>query len=140
MTAHMTPEELAENFSFLDNWEDRYAYLIELGKKLPAFSEDDRIESNIVRGCTSQVWMVADDRLDDRVHFKADSDAHIVRGLIAILVKLYNGQPKDFAALFDIEGYFKKLGLEEHLSPSRRNGFYAMVARIKSLSAPLPAK
>jgi len=131
----MTPDELAENFSFLEEWEERYAYVIDLGKNLPPFPEDQKTDFCLVRGCTSRVWLIPEDRQDDKIHFIADSDAHIVRGLIAVLMVIYNGQTKQFIGDFPIESYFEKLGLSEHLSPSRRNGFFAMVERIKSLGS-----
>ena len=131
----MTPDELAENFSFLDEWEERYAYVIDLGKHLPTFPEDQKTDICLVRGCTSRVWLILQDQGDDKVHFIADSDAHIVRGLIGVLMVIYNDQPKSFVRDFPITEYFERLGLSEHLSPSRRNGFFAMVERIKSLAA-----
>ena len=131
----MTADELAENFSFLEEWEERYAYVIDLGKHLPEFPEDQKTELTLVRGCTSRVWLVPQEGDHDRVQFIADSDAHIVRGLIAVLMVIYNNQPKELARDFPIEDYFNRLGLSEHLSPSRRNGFFAMVERIKSLAA-----
>lgn len=130
-----TFEELADNFSFLDGWEERYAYVIDLGKHLPAFPEDQKNDLTLVRGCTSRVWLIPQDKENGHIHFIADSDAHIVRGLIALLMVIYNGKPKEFVTAFPIEDYFVGLGLGEHLSPSRRNGFFAMVERIKSLAA-----
>lgn len=125
---------LVENFSFLGDWEERYAYLIDLGKNLPAFPENKKNDAYLVRGCTSQVWMT-DLSTGDRVAFLADSDAHIVRGLIAVLYSVYNGKDKSFVRDFVIEDYFARLGLQEHLSPSRRNGFFAMVKRIQHMAA-----
>lgn len=130
----LTAAELVSNFSLLDDWEARYAYVIDLGKYLPAFPESDKTEANIVRGCTSQVWLIPQKTSSDIVSFLADSDAHIVRGLIAILMVVYNDKPKDIVRRFDIEEFFGQLGLAEHLSPNRRNGFFAMVGRIKSLA------
>jgi cysteine desulfuration protein SufE len=132
--AILTPDELAENFSFLGEWEERYAYVIDLGKNLVPFPEELKTDEHLVRGCTSRVWLVPERGAADTVNFIADSDAHIVRGLIAILMILYNGQPKDIVRGFPIEEYFNRLGLSEHLSPSRRNGFFAMVEKIKSLA------
>lgn len=130
----LTSTELAENFSFLSDWEERYAYVIDLGKKLPDFPEEQKTDIHIVRGCTSQVWLISTEKNDGKIHFQADSDAHIVRGLIAILMIIYNDQPKEMVSDFPIESYFATLGLQEHLSPSRRNGFFAMVERIKTLA------
>ena len=131
----MTADELAENFSFLEEWEERYAYVIDLGKHLPVFPEEQKTDLTLVRGCTSRVWLVPQEGDKDHVQFIADSDAHIVRGLIAVLMVIYNNQPKEQVRSFPIEAYFNRLGLSEHLSPSRRNGFFAMVERIKSLAA-----
>lgn len=126
---------LAENFSFLSDWEERYAYLIDLGKTLPDFPENQKNEETLVRGCTSQVWMIDTSQDDDTISFLADSDAHIVRGLIAVLYTVYNHQDKIFVRDFVIEEYFVRLGLQEHLSPNRRNGFFAMVRRIQNMAA-----
>lgn len=131
-----TRDELLENFSFLGDWEERYGYLLELGKRLPAFPEAEKNDTNIVRGCTSQVWMIAQSPPDnDSIAFLADSDAHIVRGLIGILYAVYNGQKKSVVRDLDIEAFFAQLGLAEHLSPNRRNGFFSMVERLKSMAA-----
>jgi cysteine desulfuration protein SufE len=129
----ITTTELAENFSFLGDWEERYAYVIDLGKNLPAFPEELKTDLYLVRGCTSRVWLVPQETNNDTIEFIADSDAHIVRGLIALLMIIYNGKPKQVVREFPIEEYFATLGLGEHLSPSRRNGFFAMVERIKNL-------
>lgn len=135
MTTPLTAAALLENFSFLSDWEERYAYLIELGKNLPLFPAEEKTDDTIVRGCTSQVWLRALPAEPGTVHFRADSDAHIVRGLIGLLLAIYDGQPKHIVREFDIKAYFSQLGLDEHLSPNRRNGFYAMVERIRALAA-----
>jgi cysteine desulfuration protein SufE len=128
-----TIEELADNFALFEDWEERYRYLIDLGRTLPNIDNTLKIDENLVRGCTSRVWMVA--RVDDGIfHFEADSDAHIVRGLIALLMAAYQDKAvKDFAKI-DIAEIFKRIGLDQNLSPNRRSGFYAMVERIKKLS------
>lgn len=126
---------LAENFSFLGDWEDRYAYLIDLGKNLPVFPDGQKNDDTFVRGCTSQVWMINTTENQDVISFLADSDAHIVRGLIAVLYAVYQQQTKDFVRTFPIDEYFTRLGLQEHLSPNRRNGFFAMVKRIQDMAA-----
>lgn len=125
-------EELAENFMLFEDWEERYRYLIDLGRKLPPMDEALKTEANLVRGCTSQVWMVLG--LDDKnaVHIIVDSDAHIVRGLIAVLLAAYQDKKPEEIAALDIKSYFEKIGLDQHLSPNRRNGFFAMVERIYS--------
>jgi cysteine desulfuration protein SufE len=127
-------KELSENFGLFDNWEERYRYLIDLGRAMPALPEILKTEENLVRGCTSRVWMVGGLDTGRFLKFQADSDAHIVRGLIALLVSAYHGQQADEIARIDIEGFFKSIGLDSHLSPSRRNGFFAMVERIKGLA------
>lgn len=128
-----TIEELAENFALFDNWEERYRYLIDLGRDLPALDAALRTDENLVRGCTSRVWMVPDIR-NGVFHFKADSDAHIVRGLIALLIAAYEGKPVSEISKIDIEGLFSKIGLDQNLSPNRRNGFFAMVEKIRALT------
>ena len=126
-----TLEELIENFALFDDWEERYRYLIDLGRTLPAMDEALKTDETLVRGCTSRVW-IKEDIKDGILHFTADSDAHIVRGLIAILDRAYQGiAVKDIAGV-DIEGAFETIGLSQNLSPNRRSGFFAMVERIKS--------
>ena len=126
----MTSDELFENFSFLTEWEDKYRYLIELGDNLPPFSEMDKTDANKVDGCQSQVWFVCR-REGDRYFFNATSDAHIVRGLEAVLLILVNGKTGPEIQSLDLGGAFRRLGLEDHVSPTRRSGFYAMIGRIK---------
>lgn len=127
-------EELVENFALFSDWEERYRYLIDLGRSLPHMPEVLKTEENLVRGCTSRVWMLA--RFEAGLfHVQADSDAHIVRGLIALLVAAYEGQPRERLKTLDIENIFRNIGLDQNLSPNRRNGFYAMVERIKSYGA-----
>lgn len=131
----MTVEELLENFTLFEDWEDRYQYLIELGKNLPPMPESHKTDANKVEGCTSQVWMVFIPAADGTFDFLADSDAHIVRGLIAILHILYAGKTAAETKDYDIEDIFTRLGLQQHLSVNRRNGFYAMVGRLKQALA-----
>lgn len=130
----MTFAELVENFALFDDWEDRYRYLIDLGRKLPPLPEALKTETNKVRGCMSQVWLVTGHPAGDpsRFAFAADSDAHIVKGLIAVLGVLFSGQTKEAIAGIDPEAAFAKIGLDQHLSPTRRNGVVAMVQRIKA--------
>ncbi len=127
-------EDLAENFALFTDWEERYGYLIELGKDLPPMDEAFKTDHTFVRGCTSRVWLVAEKDGQGRYHFTADSDAHIVRGLIALLLAAYQDKTAEEIAAIEIERFFEKIGLNEHLSPNRRNGFFAMVEKIKSLS------
>ena len=136
--AHPTSSiaEIEENFAFLDEWEDRYRYVIELGRTLAPLSEAEHSPQNKVRGCASQVWLVshvtpggAD---GPRLTFRGDSDAHIVSGLIAILIAQYSGQPAKMIAASDPEPLFARLGLRDHLTPQRSNGLASMVERIRS--------
>ncbi len=130
----MDTAELIENFSFLENWEDRYAYLIELGNALPPMDSADKNDQTKVDGCMSQVWLKTDIK-DNVLTFVGESDAHIVRGLIAVLRIILSGKTKEEIRQTDVESVFKQLGLESHLSPTRRNGFFAMVERIQSEAA-----
>ena len=123
--------DLAEEFELLGDWEERYRYVIELGKELLPLDEAERTDANKVRGCASQVWLVTEPRDDGTLAFRGDSDAHIVSGLIAILLRLYSGRtPADIAA-FDAKAAFERLGLSEALSSQRSNGLKSMVARIQ---------
>lgn len=133
----MELEELAETFEMLGDWEERYRYLIELGRKLPELPQADHSEANKVRGCMSQVWMTAQTVPGPplQLHFTGDSDAHIVKGLIAVLFMLYSDRTPQQILDTDVGEAFGRLGLENHLSMNRRNGFYSMVERIKQLAA-----
>ena len=131
----MKTDELIEIFEFLDGWEERYRYLIDIGRKLPDMPDSDKIEANRVRGCVSNVWMTSslvqgDAHEGPVLEFLADSDAIIVKGLIAILLKLYSGQSARNVLALDIGDIFGQIGLDGHLTVSRRNGFYSMVERI----------
>ncbi len=129
----MSFEELKENFALFDDWEDRYRYLIDLGRKLPDFPDALKTDANKVRGCMSQVWMVPGHPDGDltRFAFAADSDAHIVKGLIAVLGTLFSGKSPEEITRIDTEAAFTAIGLDQHLSPSRRNGLVSMVEKIK---------
>ena len=126
----MDIDELSENFELLDDWEDKYRYLIDLGEKLPPFAEECRTDEWKVSGCQSQVWLVPKYK-DGRIHFRGDSDAVIVRGLIAIVLIVYNDKSPSEIKNIAIEDIFAKLGLQDNLSPSRRNGLMSMVNKIK---------
>lgn len=132
----MTIDEIIDNFELLDEWDDRYRYIIELGRSLPELPDDARTEANKVRGCVSQVWVTTNVRPNGAegpvLDFHGDSDAHIVRGLIAILLALYSGKPARSIVATDAKALFEKLGLQEHLTPQRSNGFRAMVDRMQS--------
>jgi cysteine desulfuration protein SufE len=131
----MTIDEITANFALLDDWDDRYRYLIELGRTLEPLPETARIEANKVSGCASQVWLLTRTERDGRgepvLHFTGDSDAHIVRGLIAILLAVYAGAPAREILTIDALALFDRLGLREHLTPQRSNGFKSMVSRIR---------
>lgn len=127
-------DELSDNFELFDDWEDRYRYIIDLGKKLPALPDELKVDGYKVRGCMSQVWLVPSHVPGDesRFAFAADSDAHIVKGLIHILAALYTGKTSAEVSAIDAEESFRTLGLDQHLSPSRRNGLVSMVERIRA--------
>jgi cysteine desulfuration protein SufE len=132
----MTIDEIIENFALLDDWDDRYRYVIELGRGLPPLPEAARNEKNKVQGCASQVWLDTAVRPNGAggpvLSFVGDSDAHIVRGLIAILFAVYSDKSAKEILDRDAVAVFERLGLREHLTPQRSNGFRSMVARIKS--------
>ena len=127
--------DIEENLSFLDDWEDRYRYIIELGQDLPPLAESEKNADNKVNGCVSQVWLVSAAGRDGALQtltYRGESDAMIVRGLVAILVALYSGRSVDDIAATDAIAVFDRLGLREHLSTQRSNGLVAMVNRIRS--------
>lgn len=126
-------DEIIENFEFLDDWEDRYKYLIELGDGLPSFPEELQTSETKVQGCVSQVWISANigQGADPVIAFSGTSDAHIVRGLIAVTLAIFSGKSASEIADLDEQAYFKQLDLSEHITPQRSNGLRAMVARIK---------
>jgi cysteine desulfuration protein SufE len=130
-----TIEEIIENFVLLDQWDDRYRYVIELGRTLPSLPQADHIDTNKVQGCASQVWLVTHKRPDGPggpvLSFKGDSDAHIVRGLIAILFALYSGRTAKDILATDALALFDQLGLRENLTPQRSNGLRSMIERIQ---------
>jgi cysteine desulfuration protein SufE len=126
--------DIVETLGFFDDWEDRYRYIIDLGKSLPAMPEASRREELLVRGCQSQVWLDWRER-DGRLFFTIDSDALIVRGLIALVLAAFNGRTPRAILDFDIDGYFARLDLLKHLSPTRGNGLRAMVQRMRDVAA-----
>jgi len=132
----MTIDEIIENFSLLDEWDDRYRYVIELGRTLTPLPETSRTEANKVQGCASQVWLATTVKPDGSagpiLTFVGDSDAFIVRGLIAILLTLYSGKSASDILSTDAIALFDRLALREHLTPQRSNGFRSMVERLKS--------
>ena len=123
--------ELAAEFEVLGDWEERYRYVIDLGKALAPLTDAERSDANKVRGCASQVWLVTEPQADGTVAFRGDSDAHIVRGLIAILLRLFSGRKPAEILAFDAEAAFATLGLKGALSQQRSNGLASMAARIR---------
>lgn len=124
--------EISENLSFLDDWEDRYRYIIELGQSLPALADEEHNADNKVHGCTAQVWLATTPDAQGHLTYRGDSDASIVKGLVAIVIALYSGRsPTDIAAT-DAIPIFDGIGLREHLSTQRSNGLVAMVNRIRT--------
>lgn len=127
----ISSDDIIETLSFFDDWEDRYKYIIDLGRELPPLDAAQRTDEHLVRGCQSQVWLVSQQR-DDRLFFDADSDAFIVKGLLAVVLAAYNGKRAADIRDFDIEQYFEQLNLIKHLSVTRGNGLRAMVQRIQA--------
>ena len=130
----MSPEEIKETFSLFTDWEDKYRYIIDLGKELPELDEKDKIEKNLIRGCQSQVWLTHNINPEGSIHLDIDSDAHIVRWLIAIVLAALNDKLPRQIIEFDVELLFSDLELLEHLSPTRGNGLRAMVRRVQSVA------
>jgi cysteine desulfuration protein SufE len=128
-------DEIVANFELLDEWDERYRYLIELGRMLPALPPEAHCDANKVQGCASQVWLerrIEPGEPEPVLHWRGDSDAHIVRGLIALLLALYSGRPASAVLATDALALFQTLGLSEHLTPQRSNGVRSMVERIRS--------
>lgn len=134
-------DKILDDFAFLDDWEDRYRYVIELGKALPDLAEEKKSAANKVQGCASQVWLVShsDGAPDPILTFEGDSDAHIVRGLVAIVLSVYSGRHASEIAGLDAIEVFGKIGLVEHLSAQRANGLRSMINRIRSEAQALAA-
>ena len=137
MAERMHIEEIIENFEFLDEWDDRYKYLIELGDQLKPFPEALQNNETKVQGCVSQVWIASrtGEGPDPLVEFIGTSDAHIVRGLVAVTLAIFSGKKASEIGHIDEQSIFNKLGLAEHITPQRSNGLRAMVARIKEIAA-----
>lgn len=131
-----TLDDIIETFDFLDDWEDRYKYIVDLGKELPRLPEDEKTDVNKVRGCVSQVWLITEISKNTAgepvVTYRGDSDALIVQGLVAIVLALFSGKTAAAILATDVDGLFAKLGLQEHLTPQRSNGLKSMVARIRT--------
>ena len=134
-----TLQTIIDDFEYLDDWEDRYRYLIEIGKALPEMPESEKIDENKVKGCASQVWLVAEtepgDPGDPVMVYRGDSDAHIVRGLVAVVLAATSGEKASTVEKLDEAALMSRLGLGEHLSTQRANGLRSMVMRIKAHAA-----
>lgn len=129
----ITADEVLETLGFLDDWEDRYGYIIDLGKQLPSFPESMQTDDRLVRGCQSQVWLETDYNTDEkRLRMAVDSDALIVRGLAAIVLAALNNRAPEEVVHYDMENYFEQMDLLRHISPIRGNGLRAMVQRIRN--------
>lgn len=130
-----TLNDIIDDFEFIDDWEERYRYVIDLGKKLPELSDNEKSDANKVQGCVSQVWLIAEPDMADPsnpiLNFRGTSDAHIVSGLVAIMLIAFSGTPAKDITKVDENALFTKLGLIEHLTPQRANGLRAMASRIK---------
>lgn len=130
----ITVEDILDTLGFFDAWEERYKYIIDLGKELPDMDASKKVDENIVRGCQSQVWIDSAE-IDGKLFFDVDSDAFIVKGLLGLVMAAYNAKsPKEIKA-FDIESYFEELSLIKHLSATRGNGIRAMVKRINDIAS-----
>lgn len=131
-------EEIVEEFSLFDSWDEKYEYIIDLGKKLPALEEVYKKDENRVRGCQSTVWLVGEHR-EGRVYYKADSDSVIVKGLISMLIRVLSGQPAD--AILEAQlGFISKIGMTTHLAQTRSNGLLAMVKQMKNYAMAFKVK
>jgi len=134
MAVRMDLEELKETFSFFDDWEDKYKFIIDLGKDLTPLSETEKTEENLIRGCQSQVWLTHH-LVNGKLQFQLDSDAHIVRGLSAVVLIASNDQRPDEITALDLDGLFDELDLLAHLSVTRGNGLRSMIEKIKHIAA-----
>ena len=131
MNINDTQQEIIDEFADLDDWMDRYAYIIDLGNTLPDFAEEEKVPGNLIEGCQSRVWIAARRNDDGSIHFDADSDALIVKGIVALLMKVPNDRTPDEILSADLK-FIDEIGLSEHLSPTRSNGLVAMVKQIKN--------
>lgn len=130
MTIEDKQQELISEFSDIEDWMDRYGYIIDLGNSLPSISEDKKIPANLIEGCQSRVWLDAELDADGKVHYTADSDAIIVKGIISLLISVLNGHTPDEILSADLH-FINDIGLGEHLSPTRSNGLLAMVKQMR---------
>lgn len=130
----ITLDEILDTFEFLDDWEERYKYVIDLGKKLPELPVEEMTDVYKVRGCQSQVWLIPDIDDQGRINLRGDSDAFIVKGLVALMLIIFSGKTAHEITQIDARAILDKLGLAAHLSPLRANGLFAMVERIQSIA------
>lgn len=130
----ITAQDIIDQTDFFDDWEEKYAFIIDLGKQLPAFADSDRNDENMVKGCQSLVW-INHEKHGEQFVFQADSDAIIVKGLLAILLAAYNYKTADEILDFDVEGYFEQLDLLNHISNVRGNGIQAMIGRVREIAS-----
>lgn len=137
-----TLDEIVDIFQFLENWEQRYAYLVELGEQMEAFPEQDKTEINKVKGCMSQVWVkgAIDDHRARTIKFTGDCDTSIIKGVLALLIQLTSGQTLDDIGKLDVDEFFERLELHEHLSPNRHFGIYAIVELMKKQASEITEK
>jgi cysteine desulfuration protein SufE len=129
----ITAADIVDTLAFFDSWEERYKYIIELGKELDALEDEHRTEQNLIRGCQSQVWLIHTVE-QGKLRFRADSDAFIVKGLLGVVLAAYNDKTPAEVLAFDIESYFEQLNLVQHLSATRGNGLKSMVKRIQDIA------
>jgi cysteine desulfuration protein SufE len=134
MSADQAIQELSDEFALLPDWEERIAYVIELGRQLEPLSDHERVEANRVRGCASQVWLVSERRAEaaEKLYFRGDSDAHLVRGEIAMLMRVFSGRTPAEILTVDPQALFARLGLKEALTQQRSNGLFSMISRIQT--------
>ncbi|VUD66578.1 Cysteine desulfuration protein SufE [Thalassocella blandensis] len=130
----ISADDIIDTLGFFDSWEERYKYIIDLGKELQPMDDAKKDEQHLVRGCQSQVWIDSEMR-EGKLWFDVDSDAFIVKGLLGVVLAAYNGKAPEEILQYDIENYFETLGLMKHLSPTRGNGMRAMVSRIQSIAS-----
>ncbi|MEM6763773.1 MAG: SufE family protein [Bacteroidota bacterium] len=131
-------QEIVEEFSLFDDWMDKYQYIIEMGQSLPTIPDTHKTEDNIVHGCQSQVWLLADDQ-NGQIHYQADSDAVITKGLIALLIRVLSNHPAEDILKTDM-GFVDRIGIRDHLSPNRSNGLNAMIKQMKIYALAYQAK
>jgi len=138
MTINERQDEVIEEFEMFDDWMDKYEYLISLGKELPLIEESKKVEENIIKGCQSRVWLAADEK-EGKVHFTADSDAIITKGIISLMIRVLTDSEANAIATSDLY-FIDKVGLKEHLSPTRSNGLVSMVKQMKMYGIAFQAK